>query len=95
MIVRALMTAGVLLALAGPVAAADECTRSITKVKEALSEPDKLDTKIETVEANVSADLVRRAVGLFIEQAQADHVAGNDKTCVTRLVAAKKILDLE
>ena len=91
MILRALMTAGLLLALAGSASAADECTRTISKVKEALSEPQKL----ETIHADVSSDIVRRAVGLFIEQAQADHVAGNDKTCVTRLVAAKKILDME
>jgi len=90
MLQRALMTVGLLLALACP-AAADDCTRDISKVKEALSAPE----GIKTIQADMSMDVVRKAVSLFVEQAQADHVAGNEKTCTTRLAAAKKILDIE
>lgn len=51
--------------------------------------------KIKPLQADMSADAVRQAIGIFIEQARADQVAGNEKTCITRIAAAKKILEIE
>lgn len=90
MLQRASLTLGLLMALAYP-AMADECSRDISKVQEALSTPD----RIKPMQADMSADAVRQAIGIFVEQAQADQVAGNEKTCLTRIAAAKKILEIE
>jgi len=90
MLQKSLLTVGLLVALACP-ALADECSRDITKLQAALSEPE----SIKTVRADMSADAVRKAIGIFLEQAQADQVAGKENTCITRLAAAKKILEIE
>ncbi len=90
MFTRLIVAIGLALLIASP-AAADECARDLSKVNAALSKP----KAIKAAQADMSADVILKAVGIFVEQAEADQKAGKDKACATRLVAAKKILNIE
>ncbi len=90
MLLRALFAAGLALLLAGP-AMADDCAQDLDKVNEVLAKP----KAIKFVKADMGPDAIIKAVGSFVEQAEADQKAGKEKACVTRLVAAKKILNID
>ena len=91
MLLRALIAAGIALLLVGP-AAADECSQNLDTINEALAKP----KSIKMIKADMGgSETILKAVGMFVEQAEADQKAGKEKACVTRLVAAKKILNID
>ena len=90
MLLRTLLATGVALLLTGP-AMANDCTQDLDMVNEVLAKP----KEIKFVEADMGADAMLEAVGLFVKKAVADQKAGKEKACVTRLAAAKKILNID
>lgn len=78
---KALLMVGFLLTFSAP-AAADRCSYVLAQVNEVLAIPEQ-------------SRVVRETVDGLVRQARTQRKAGNEKACIAKLAAVKRILRLE